>query len=111
MRGLFASVVALLVLALGGGTALAHKQYVAPPFVGYCGDSSYKDALASGVTLGISPSPPYSSIDPATNVASGIDVEIHQAVLDWMGVKTIKYEIMPFGQLIPAMISKRIDIV
>lgn len=111
MRGLFASVITVLVLALGGGTAFAEKKYEAPPFIGDCGDSSFKDALANGVTLGISPSPPYSSIDPATNVASGIDVEIHQAVLDWMGVKTIKYEVMPFGQLIPAMISKRIDIV
>ena len=101
MRGLFASVIAVLVLALGSGTAFAQqKKYEAPPFIGDCGDSSFKDALANGVTLGISPSPPYSSIDPATNVASGIDVEIHQAVLDWMGVKTIKYEVMPFGQLI-----------
>jgi polar amino acid transport system substrate-binding protein len=111
MRGLIVSAVAIVVLALTGSAAFAEKKYEAPPFVGDCGDSSYKDAKANGITLGISPSPPYSSIDPATNVASGIDVEIHQAVLDWMGVKTIKYEIMPFGQLIPAMISKRIDIV
>lgn len=110
MRGLFTLAVAVVALALTGG-AVAAKKYEAPPFVGACGDSSYEDAKTKGITLGISPSPPYSSIDPATNVASGIDVEIHQAVLDWMGVKTIKYVVMPFGQLIPAMVSKRIDIV
>ena len=110
MRGLFTLAVAVVALALTGG-AVAAKKYEAPPFVGACGDSSYEDAKSKGITLGISPSPPYSSIDPATNVASGIDVEIHQAVLDWMGVKTIKYVVMPFGQLIPAMVSKRIDIV
>ena len=110
MNKLFTLAVAVVALALTGG-AVAAKKYEAPPFVGACGDSSYEDAKAKGITLGISPSPPYSSIDPATNAASGIDVEIHQAVLDWMGVKTIKYETMPFGQLIPAMASKRIDIV
>jgi polar amino acid transport system substrate-binding protein len=111
MKGLYILAAAVVAFVMTGGGALAAKKYEAPPFVGACGDSSYEDAKTKGITLGISPSPPYSSIDPATNVASGIDVEIHQAVLDWMGVKTIKYEIMPFGQLIPAMVSKRIDIV
>ena len=113
MKRFFASAgIALLALGVSLGSALAQqKKYEAPPFVGECGDSSFKDALANGITLGISPSPPYSQIDPATNAASGLDVEIQQAVLAWMGVKTIKYEVMPFGQLIPAMLSKRIDIV
>lgn len=110
MRALLTLAVAVVSLALSGG-AYAEKKYEAPPFVGACGDNSYENAKANGITLGISPSPPYSSIDPATGVASGIDVEMHQAVLAWMGVKTIRYETMPFGQLIPAMASKRIDIV
>ncbi len=112
MRKVLAStVVAAAVLALWSGTVAAQKKYEAPPFVGNCGDHSFEDAVKNGITLGISPSPPYSTIDPATNVASGIDVDIHKAVLDWMGVKNIKYESMAFGQLIPAMLSKRIDIV
>jgi len=41
MRGLFVSAVAVVVLALTGGAALAEKKYEAPPFVGDCGDSSY----------------------------------------------------------------------
>lgn len=108
LRPVIASIVAL---ALSSGASLAQKKYEAPPFIDNCGDHSFDDAVKNGVTLGISPSPPYSTIDPATNIASGIDVDIHKAVLDWMGVKTIKYESMPFGQLIPAMLSKRIDIV
>lgn len=111
MKKLYLLAFTLVAFVLAADGASAEKKYEAPPFVGACGDSSYSDAKANGITLGISPSPPYSSIDPASNVASGIDVEIHQAVLDWMGVKTIKYEVMPFGQLIPAMVSKRIDIV
>jgi len=111
MRKFYLLALTLIAFVTTAGLASAAKKYEAPPFVGACGDNSYENAKANGITLGISPSPPYSSIDPATNVAGGLDVEIHQAVLDWMGVKTIKYEIMPFGQLIPAMISKRIDIV
>jgi polar amino acid transport system substrate-binding protein len=111
MRALFTLAAAVIAIAVTAGGVSAAKKYEAPPFVGACGDHSYEDAKSKGITLGISPSPPYSSIDPSTNAASGIDVEIHQAVLDWMGVKTIKYETMPFGQLIPAMVSKRIDIV
>ncbi len=111
-RVLASAAAALAALVLAAGSVLAaERKYEAPPFIDECGDTSFKDAQKNGITLGISPSPPYSSIDPATNAASGIDVEIHQAVLDWMGVKTIKYESMPFGQLIPAMLSKRIDIV
>ena len=82
MKRLYLLAVALVVAGLSSGAASAAKKYEAPPFVGACGDSSYEDAKSKGVTLGISPSPPYSSIDPASNVASGIDVEIHQAVLD-----------------------------
>ena len=55
----------------------------------------------SHIALGISPSPPYSSLDPSSNKASGLDVEINEAALKWIGVKTIKYEMAPFGQLIP----------
>jgi len=111
MRKFYLLALTLIAFMTTAGLASAAKKYEAPPFVGACGDNSYENAKANGITLGISPSPPYSSIDPATNAAGGLDVEIHQAVLDWMGVKNIKYEIMPFGQLIPAMISKRIDIV
>ena len=76
-----------------------------------CKDGSLDKALSDGVTLGISPSPPYSSLDPNTKKAEGLDVEINEAALGWLGVKTIKYEVAPFGQLIPLMLSKKIDVV
>ena len=76
-----------------------------------CKDGSLDKALSDGVTLGISPSPPYSSLDPNTKKAEGLDVEINEAALSWLGVKTIKYEVAPFGQLIPLMLSKKIDVV
>ena len=76
-----------------------------------CGDPSLLNAKQNGITLGISPSPPYSSLDPGSNKASGLDVEIHEAALKWIGINKIKYEVMPFGQLISAMLAKRIDVV
>jgi ABC-type amino acid transport substrate-binding protein len=76
-----------------------------------CKDGSLDKATSEGVTLGISPSPPYSSLDPNSKKAEGLDVEINEAALGWLGVKTIKYEVAPFGQLIPMLLSNKIDIV
>jgi ABC-type amino acid transport substrate-binding protein len=95
-----------------GSTAVAQEfRFEATPLFDNCGDNSLKHAQTEGITLGISPSPPYSSIDPATNKASGLDVEINEAALKWLGITKIHYEVMPFGQLISAMLSKRIDVV
>lgn len=76
-----------------------------------CSDGSLDKAIADGITLGISPSPPYSNLDPNTNKADGLDVEINEAALRWLGVENIKYEVAPFGQLIPMLASNRIDVV
>lgn len=75
------------------------------------GDTSLQDAQANGITLGISPSPPYTSLDPATGKASGIDVEIVEAALGWLGIDKIAYEVAPFSSLTPSLISERIDMV
>src|SRR5215217_8842255 len=83
----------------------------AQPLFDNCGDPSLANARQNGITLGISPSPPYSSLDPGSNKASGLDVDIHEAALKWIGIDKIKYEVMPFGQLISAMLAKRIDVV
>ena len=102
----------LVALLVGSGTAFAQETpFEAQPLFDNCGDASLSTAQQKGITLGISPSPPYSSIDPGTNKASGLDVEINEAALKWMGVTKISYEIMPFGQLIPAMLADRIDVV
>src|SRR5579871_5687190 len=101
-------------LVLGGGARVAMAQdhtFEAVPMFENCGDGSYDRAVKDGVTIGIGPNPVYSYIDPQTKQAMGLDVEIHKAVLDWLGIKSLKYEVMPFGDLVPALISKRVDVV
>ncbi len=101
-----------LALSLFITTAGAEEfRHEASPLFDSCGDGSYQKAVKDGITLGISPSPPYTSLDPATGKASGLDVEINEAALKWMGVTKIQYEVAPFGQLIPAMLAKRVDVV
>jgi polar amino acid transport system substrate-binding protein len=95
-------------------SALAYAQpyqFEATPSFDHCGDSSLLNAQKNGITLGISPSPPYSSIDPKTGQAGGIDVEINNAALHWMGITKIHYDVAPFGQLIPALLAHRIDVI
>ena len=104
------ALVALFVAMAGMASAQEFKTEAQPLFDN-CGDPSLANARQNGITLGISPSPPYSSLDPGSNKASGLDVEIHEAALKWIGIDKIHYEVMPFGQLIPAMLAKRIDVV
>lgn len=94
------------------GSAMAQEfQHEATPLFDNCGDPSLTKARTDGITLGISPSPPYSSLDPSTKKAAGLDVELAEAALKWAGIAKINYEVMPFGQLIPALLAKRIDVV
>src|SRR5690349_19372903 len=102
----------LAVLAVGSAYAQEAKtETEAQPLFEACGDGSLAKAQKEGITLGISPSPPYTSLDPNTDKATGLDVEINEAALKWIGVTNIKYEVAPFGQLIPMMLSKRTDTV
>ncbi len=104
------ALVAIFVAMAGMASAQEFKTEAQPLFDN-CGDPSLSNAKQNGITLGISPSPPYSSLEPGSNKASGLDVEIHEAALKWIGIDKIHYEVMPFGQLISAMLSKRIDVV
>jgi polar amino acid transport system substrate-binding protein len=113
-RAMMKSIVAAAALLIGLSAGVARAQEFkneAVPLFDNCGDPSYKKAVTEGITVGISPSPPFTSINPDTKKAEGLEVELGEAALAWMGVKTIKYEVMPFGQLIPALLSKRIDAV
>ena len=76
-----------------------------------CSDSMYQQAVAKGITLGISPDSPYTYLDPKTHLPLGIDWDIHTAALKYMGIKTVHFQIMPFDSLIPAMLSHRIDVI
>ena len=48
---------------------------------------------------------------PGTNNASGIDVEINHAVAEWLGIKDVKYEWIPWAEQIPSLLSKRTDVI
>lgn len=103
---------AAMMLGLGAGAAKAQEfKNEAKPLFDNCGDPSYQKAVSDGITIGISPSPPFTSINPSTQKAEGLEVELNEAALAWMGVTKIHYEIMPFGQLISALLAKRIDAV
>lgn len=106
------TVLAALFVAVTGASAMAQEfQFEAPPLFDNCGDPSLAKAKSDGITLGFSPSPPYSSLDPSTKKASGLDVDLVEAALKWAGITRFNYEVMPFGQLIPALLAKRIDVV
>ena len=110
--------IAALTLAIGLAFAASvtaavaeERTFEAVPLFENCGDGSYDRAVKDGITLGIAPNPVYSNIDPQTKEAQGLDVEIHKAVLAWLNVTKINYTVMPFSDLIPALLSKRIDVV
>jgi polar amino acid transport system substrate-binding protein len=102
---------AICLAALAGTPRAQEFRHEAVPLFDNCGDPSLAKAQSEGVTLGISPSPPYSSLEPGSDKAQGLDIEINEAALKWAGINRVRYEVMPFGQLIPALLSKRIDVV
>ncbi len=112
--------VSQLILALGlagslaGLPALAQEQTFfneSQPMFDNCGDPSLAKAQKDGVTLGFSVNPPEAWLDEQTKQPNGIDWDINKATLDWMGVKTIKTEWMPWESQIPALLSKRTDVI
>ena len=100
-------------LSLAAWPALAQEPafYVeAKPIFDNCGDPSLANAVKNGITLGINQNPPEAFLD-ANKQPSGIDYEINKAVLDWLGVKTIKLDWMPWESVVPSLLSKRIDVI
>jgi len=81
------------------------------PMFDNCGDPSLKKAQTEGITLGFSNNPPEAWLDETNKQPNGIDWDINKAALDWMGVKTIKVEWMPWESQIPALLSKRTDVI
>lgn len=88
--------------------AVSIDQPQVPNFA--CTDTSYADAVANGITLGISPDFPYTYLD-SSNDPQGIDIAINDAVLEWIGVTDVSVEIMPFTSLIPALQAEQIDVI
>jgi ABC-type amino acid transport substrate-binding protein len=109
-----------LILALGLAGSLAALPALAAdpeffneskPMFENCGDASLAKAQKDGVTLGFSNNPPEAWLDETTKQPTGIDWDINKAVLDWLGVKNVKVEWMPWESQIPAMLSKRTDVI
>ena len=114
-RSMFAAALGAAALSLALATPLRaaeQKPYneYGPQFEN-CGDDSLERAIANGITLGESNIAPHSLLDPATNKASGIDVEINQAVADWLGIKDVRYEWPPWASQVPSLLSKRTDVI
>jgi polar amino acid transport system substrate-binding protein len=104
------AIVALLAVLPSTAVWAQDFQFESTPAFNNCGDPSYEKAKTDGLTIGISPSPPFSFIDPQTQEGMGIEVEIDRAALKWMGITKVQYVIMPYGQLISALLAKRIDV-
>ncbi len=98
-------------MAVPAHATRANSQFpsIAPNFA--CTDNSYQQAAKNGITLGISPDNPTTYLDPKSKQPTGIDWDINVAALQWAGIKTIHYQIMPFPSLIPALLSRRIDVI
>jgi len=104
-------VLSVLCVAVAASSSLSASAYELGPSFEKCGDESLTHFIKDGVTIGITSAPPHSFLDTATGKAQGVDVEINEAALKWMGITSIKYEVSPFGQLVPALMSKRIDVI
>jgi polar amino acid transport system substrate-binding protein len=102
---------AAVTVCLSAGASAQGFHFEVPANVAKCTDGSLERALKDGLTLGIGPTPPYGWLDPQTQEIKGIDAEINRAVLAYLGIKLKKFEIMPFGQLIPALHAGRIDVI
>ena len=109
----FAAVVGLSVslAALPARAQAPNFFFETQPAFESCGDASLARALKDGITLGFSQNPPEAMLDEKTKQASGIDWDINKGVLDWLGVKTIRTEWMPWESQVPALNSKRTDVI
>jgi polar amino acid transport system substrate-binding protein len=102
------AIVAGLVTLTASSVLAQQVEY--KPDVANCGDSSYEQAVKNGITLGSESNTPIFFPD-ANNQWSGIDWEINKAVLDTLGITKINVVIMPWESVIPALLSKRIDLI
>lgn len=76
-----------------------------------CTDNSYADAVQNGIVMGLEGAKPYNYVDPATNEAMGIDVDIVTTALRYAGISKIESTVMPFDSLVPALQGDKIDMI
>ena len=108
-----------LVAALGLSTwfaaplALAQQSdffFETKPDFANCSDGSLSRARTNGITLGFSQIPPEEIFDEKTKQYSGIDWDINRGVADWLGVKELRAEFLPWESQVPSLLSKRTDV-
>jgi polar amino acid transport system substrate-binding protein len=75
------------------------------------GDGSYKRVVREGIVLGVVPDFPWTGQDPKTKEYTGLDVSVFKEVTRRVGISKVSYQIMPFDGLIPALLSRRIDVI
>ena len=109
----FGFAVALSILPLGCLAQADEPTFFSEskPMFDNCGDGSLAKAQKDGITLGFSQNPPEAFLDEKTKDAGGIDWDINKAALTWMGVDKIKLEWMPWDSQVPALLSKRTDVI
>jgi polar amino acid transport system substrate-binding protein len=100
-----------LFFALPARAQTSQYFFETKPMFDNCSDGSLSRAQKDGVTLGFSQNPPEAFLDEKTKEPGGIDWDLNKATLDWMGVKNIKTEWMPWESQIPALLSKRTDVI
>ena len=74
-----------------------------------CNDTSYKLALSRGIKLGVYDAMPY--MGEVNGKQVGIDWEINDAVLHYIGVTKVTPVKLQWPEMIPALLSKRIDVI
>jgi ABC-type amino acid transport substrate-binding protein len=74
-----------------------------------CKDRSYSSALIKGINLGVYDAAPYMYMEKGK--MTGIDYDINVAVLEYIGIKKHKNIMLQWPQMIPALLSKRIDVI
>lgn len=74
-----------------------------------CRDGSYQRAVDSGIKLGVYNAAPYMYTE--NGKLTGIDYDINIAVLKYIGIKKITNVMLQWPAMIPALLSKRIDVI
>ena len=75
------------------------------------GDGSYERAVKDGITIAICSDFPFNYQDEKTKQPAGMDVEILKEVARRLGITNLKWELMPIDSVIPALVSKRVDLI
>jgi polar amino acid transport system substrate-binding protein len=75
-----------------------------------CSDVSLKRVMKSGLKLGIYQGIPFFDIQSGKET-TGIDWDINIAVAKYLGIKTVKSVILQWPEMVPSLLSKKIDVI